>query len=206
MFTRDDDMPRQLPKYLAEYSASEVSSVVGISAHNLRDWRRRGLLINYGEQGENKVWRYSVLDLTALWVVKNLNDLAEFSRARGVAYFVLSSVSLAKFKLGIKHYDYALSEIDLGDECIFIGHYPGGHQSVLKLRSFASAPKGFIRAEVFNISEMFSSMPVDLKEAVFTASSSNLEHYPERGEKVTRGKEVAKALSENRPQQTPKGA
>ncbi|MEM9714928.1 MAG: MerR family transcriptional regulator [Pseudomonadota bacterium] len=176
---------------MAEYSPFEVAEMIGVSADNLRDWRRRGFLDEVGKSAE-RGWKYSVADILALWVGVLQGAVNAFEDAKVIAILLITEVTQRKVELPLAHYDYAPDEIDLGDACLFIAHpsYGKKNAKVLVLRSLNDAPREFLRAEVINLAAFFHGLPPELREAVFTVDMA--------GERS--GKEGAKSLAKHRPQ------
>lgn len=55
-----------------KYSPHEIGMLTGIHPDRLRDWRRQGLLMMIGSETEGGHWKYSVLDMVALWLSERL--------------------------------------------------------------------------------------------------------------------------------------
>lgn len=175
--------------YLAEYSPSELAEMVGVSTDNLRDWRRRGLIKDIGTNDGARGWKYSVVDIAAIWWCQISKVLSEFERARLVAALIALAISAKKNELPLRSYEYALDEIDFGDMCVFHALFSDKDPDAYLLESLADAPKDYSQASVINLGETYRQMPPSLREALFAADIDGKRS----------GKAGAKSLAANRP-------
>lgn len=165
--------------------------MIGVSTDSLRDWRRRGLIDTIGTKDGKRGWKYSVIDVAALWTGLFMGMYSNFELARVYAGVIATTIVKMKADLPIKHYDYAVDEIEFGDMCIFSAAYSNERQKVVLLDSLADAPKKFTQAAVINLAQIYGQMPSGLREAMFVADVN--------GERS--GKEGAKSLAKHRPQE-----
>ncbi|TPN49351.1 hypothetical protein [Mesorhizobium sp. B1-1-7] len=95
---------------MRSYTPSEIKAAIGTTPDMLRDWRRRGLLENFGVLGSNGKWTYAYGDVIALAIMaflvtrriaSDLGDALHIARA-AVPYVVArlekSTPSLSRYR------------------------------------------------------------------------------------------------------------
>lgn len=173
---------------LSEYSASEAADLAGISVDNLRDWRRRRLIEEYGVAANKRSWKYSILDILGMWNAIRFSGPLNLRLSRMIAEVLVIQIQRKKLKLPLCHYDYAVDEITFTKECLFISRPTEGPETICVLDNISQAPDDYLIASVLNFRELYAQIPQALKEAIFVADP----------EGKTETKEIAKDLAQRR--------
>lgn len=69
----------------AVFTPAQISDLTNLEPEVLRNWRMRGFMRNYGLEGENGRWLYSLRDLVAFWIADRLTEQRTIERHQALA-------------------------------------------------------------------------------------------------------------------------
>jgi hypothetical protein len=146
-----------------------VGRLTNINLDHIREWRRLGLLSDYGTQGQNGRWQYSVRDAVGFWMAERFSVRGLFmergpalKRARQYApsiMFVAMDFHLGREPNHAVHQRYAIELMDGYSDGMRVH---GG--SLKRVQSLVEiADEEFDRAEIIDTWRIARTMPAELR-------------------------------------------